>query len=58
MLDKFSEDDLFNLFSYLSQKTCFDIGDYLHEMLNPGFWEKQENYHQFVVCCFSSESGN
>ena len=25
------------------------IGDNLHEMSNPLFWEKKEKHHQFVV---------
>ena len=33
------------------------IGDSLHEMSNPVFWEKQEKYHQFDVCWISQESG-
>ena len=27
----------------------------LHEMSNPIFWEKEEKYHQFVVCKISPE---
>ena len=34
-------------------------GDSLHEMSNPAFCkkQKQENYHQFVVCWISCKSG-
>ena len=33
------------------------IGENLHEMLKPIFWEKLENYHKFVICWISQESG-
>ena len=32
------------------------MGDNLHEMSKPVFWEKQEKYHLFVVYWISSES--
>ena len=32
-------------------------GDSLHEMSKPVPWEKEEKYHQFVVCWISPESG-
>ena len=31
------------------------IGDNLHEMSNPVFWEKKEKNHQFVVCWICPE---
>ena len=34
--------------SYKLSSIC--IGDNLHEISNPVVWEKQEKYHQFVVC--------
>ena len=37
----------FKYFSHFPQKTGFDIsckGDNLHEMSNPIFWEKEEQY--------------
>ena len=33
------------------------IGDNLHEMSNPVFWEKYEKYHQYVVGRIGPESG-
>ena len=33
------------------------IGDNLHEMSNPNFWEEYEKYHQFVICWISPKSG-
>ena len=33
------------------------IGDNLHEMSNPVFWEKWEKYHQFAFCWIIQESG-
>ena len=32
-------------------------GDSLHEISNHIFWEKEENYNQFVICWISPESG-
>ena len=32
-------------------------GDNLHEMSSTVFWEKQEKYHQIVICWISPESG-
>ena len=42
LLVKFSADDILKYFSYISQKTEFDISsaDSLHEMSNPVFCEK------------------
>ena len=33
-------------------------GDNLHEKSNPVLWEKEEKYHEFVVCWIIPESGN
>ena len=33
------------------------IEDNLHEMSNPVFWKKEEQYHQFVIYWISLESG-
>ena len=32
-------------------------GDNLHEMSNPVFFEKEEKYHQFVICWSNPQSG-
>ena len=34
------------------------LGDSLHEILKPVFWEKWEKYHQVVVCWICPESCN
>ena len=33
------------------------LEDNLHEMLKPIFYEKQENYNQFVVCWICQKIG-
>ena len=32
-------------------------GENLHEISNPVFWEKDEKYHQCVVCWIRPDSG-
>ena len=43
--------EIFFLFFHKKQVLTFHVNSLqLHEMSNPVFWEKQEKYHQFVIC--------
>ena len=49
---KFSAEDMeiFFLFSQRKILTFPAIGDSLHEMSNPAFWEKSEKYDPYLLC--------